>query len=441
MNDPSQNENFQLLGCDDEDVFNAQLKAWTPPPKLGSQSVTLLVTRPGRTAAKTFVMRKDGKIEPVDYKAGIEFEVAEISVNCAWDLFRALQATADSKVESFVVRGAISAAGRAALARRGVILRRSSSDKWLESERHLVDLPSRMFIADVDHWPLPAGIASTDLAAQAVHVAARFAVIEPSFTNAALIAQASNSAGQSESEFSLKLWGWLREPTTTEDLRGWTHAMNAALGPTALSKAALDAMQARTGQPIYHHTPHFIGMTDPMQGRRWCYLHRGDGEIDLKLARRAAPGTALTSARPRVAAGPKNEQPSVTLGERSRVAAGFGKDQWKARLDAELGVSGCYGAIHTAAYAAVAAGASDEEIVAEIRTAAGDGRNFPSWSVAYVKEKTSPFFLASLIADARQREAGRSGRIDANAAELRTHLGLAARSESRKDTRAKTPAR
>jgi hypothetical protein len=65
MSDPSQNESFQLLGCDDEDVFNAQLKAWTPPPKPDAPSVTFLVTSPGHTAAKTFVMR-DGKIEPVD---------------------------------------------------------------------------------------------------------------------------------------------------------------------------------------------------------------------------------------------------------------------------------------------------------------------------------------------------------------------------------------
>jgi hypothetical protein len=247
-----------------------------------------------------------------------------------------------------------------------------------------------MFVADVDHWPLPAGITPTDLIAQAVHVVARFAAIEPSFANAALIAQARNSAGQSVTEFSLKLWGWLREPTTTEDLRGWTHAMNAALRPTALGKAALDAMQARTGQPIYHHTPHFIGMTDPMQGRRWLYLHRGDGEIELKLARCAAPSVAtLKSALPRIAAGPESAQPPVAPGMRSRVAAGFGKDRWKAQLDAELGVSGCYRAIHTAVYAAVAAGANDEEIVSEIHAAAGDGRKFPSWSPAYVKEKTT----------------------------------------------------
>ena len=268
-----------------------------------------------------------------------------------------------------------------------------------------------------------------------MHVAARFAMIEPSFANAALIAQASNSAGQSESEFSLKLWGWLREPTTTEDLRGWTHAMNMGLGPTALGKTALDAMQARTVQPIYHHTPRFIGMADPMQGKRWRYLHRAGAMIELKLARCAAPGATLKSARPRIAAGPENAQP-VASGMRPRAAAGFGKDRWKAQLDAELGVSGCYRAIHTAVYAAVAAGANDEEIVAEIRAAAGDGRKFPSWSPAYVKEKTSPFFLASMIADARMREADRPGRIAAGVAGVRTHLGLApAGKTSKRQTR------
>jgi hypothetical protein len=152
--------------------------------------------------------------------AGVKFQVAEISAKSAWDLFRALQATAHSEVESFAVRGAISAAGRAALAKHGVIYRRSA-DRWRKAgQQHVEDAPSYMFVADVDHWPLPAGITPTDLIAQAVHVVARFAAIEPSFANAALIAQASNSAGQSVTEFSLKLWGWLREPTTTEDLRG-----------------------------------------------------------------------------------------------------------------------------------------------------------------------------------------------------------------------------
>ena len=413
--DPSQNEIFGFLGFGDEDVYDARLRTWVPPTKPDAPSVTLLITLPGHTAAKTFVMR-GGKIEVVDYNAGIEFEAAEISVNSAWDLFRALHATAHSEVESFAVRGAISAAGRAALAQDGVVCRRSA-DKWLESERHLMDAPSPLFVADVDHWPLPAGIAPTDLAAQAAHVAARFAEIEPSFEGAALIAQASNSAGQSMAEFSLKLWGWLREPTMTEDLRGWTHAMNVGLGPTDLGKAALDIKQARTVQPIYHHTPRFDGMADPMQGKRWLYLHRAGGEIELKLARCAAPGAASKSARPQVGAG----------------AMGG----WKARLRAELGSSGCYGAIHTAAYAAVAAGASDEEIVAEIRAAAADGRKFPSWSAAYVKEKTSPFFLASLIADARGREADRPHRIEADIADLRAHLGLAARSENTKGARAR----
>ena len=397
--------------------------------------MTFLITLSGYTATKTFVMR-DGKIEPVDYDAGAKFQVAEINVKSAWDLFRALQATAHSEVENFAVQGAISAVGRAALAKGGEIYRRSA-DRWREAgQQHVEDALSHVFIADVDHWPLPAGIVATDLAAQAAHVAARFAMIEPSFANAALIAQASNSAGQSEGEFSLKLWGWLREPTTTEDLRSWTHAMNAALGPTSLGKAALDAMQARTGQPIYHHTPHFVGMTDPMQGRRWRYLHRAGDMIELKLARCVAPGAALKSARSRIAAGLKNEQPPVTPGERPRVAAGFGKDRWKAQLDAELGVSGCYGAIHSAVYAAVAAGANDEEIVAEIRAAADDGRKFPSRSPAYVKEKTSPYFLASMIADARMREGDRPRRIAASVAGMRTHLGLApAEKTSKRQTR------
>ena len=414
MIDPSLNGIFQWLGYDDEDVFNARLKTWVPPPKPGGQSLTLLITLPGYTAAKTFEMR-DGKIEPVDYDAGWEFKVAEINVNSVWDLFRALQTTAVSEVESFAVRGAISTAGRAALAKKGVIYRRGG-DTWPGDERHLMDALSHMFVADVDDWELPVEILPTDLMSQAEYVAARFAQIEPSFKDAALIAQASNSAGQSETEFSLKLWGWLREPVTTEDLRNWTHAMNAALGPTACGKAALDFHQAVTVQPIYHHTPRFTGMADPMQGKRWRYLHRAGGMIELKLAHGAAG----------VGFAPASAQPHITMD-------GGG---WKARLRAELGVSGCYSAIKTAAYAAVEAGASDEEIVAEIRAAAGDGRKFHSWKPAYVKEKMSPSFLRPLIANARMKETDRPSRIAAGVAGVRTHLGLApAAKTSRRQTR------
>ena len=194
--------------------------------------------------------------------------------------------------------------------------------------------------------------------------------------------------------------------------------MNAALGPTASGRKALDPKQMRAVQPIYHHNPRFIGMADPMESKRWRYLHRAGGEIELKLPRRAgALGSAPDSARPQVATGP-------------------GGERWKARLRAELGISGCYGAIHTAVYAAVAAGASDEEIIAEIRADASDGRKFPSWSAAYVKEKTNPSFLASMIADARQREAERTRRTAAKIAGLRSHLGLAAHGPRTREARA-----
>jgi hypothetical protein len=171
-----------------------------------------------------------------------------------------------------------------------------------------------------------------------------------------------------------------------------------------------------TVQPIYHHTPRFTGMADPMQGKRWRYLHRAGGMIELKLAHGAAGvGFAAASA-----------QPHITMD-------GGG---WKARLRAELGVSGCYIAIKTAAYAAVEAGASDEEIVAEIRAAAGDGRKFHSWKPAYVKEKMSPSFLRPLIANARMKETHRPSRIAAGVAGVRTHLGLApAAKTSRRQTR------
>lgn len=404
MIDPSLNGIFQWLGYDDEDVFDAQLKTWVPPPKPGGQSLTLLITLPGYSAAKTFIMREDGRVDPVEYDAGWEFKVAEINVNSVWDLFRALQTTAVSEVQSFAVRGLISAAGRTALAKKGVIHRRGG-DTWPEDERHFVDALSYMFVADVDDWELPVEILPTDLMSQAEYVATRFAQIEPSFKDAALIAQASNSAGQSETEFSLKIWGWLREPTTTADLRSWTHAMNGALGPTALGKAALDFHQVVTVQPIYHHTPRFTGMADPMRGQRWLYLHRAGGMIELKLAHGAA-GFSFT---------PTSARPQVIAGE----------DGWKARLRAELGVSGCYSAIKTAAYAAVEAGANDEEIIAEICAAAGDGRKFHSWKPAYVKEKTSPSFLRPLIANARVKEADRPDRIAAGVAGVRTHLGLA----------------
>ena len=322
----------------------------------------------------------------------------------AWDLFRALKATAESEVESFAVRSAISDAGRSALDQRGFIFRRSS-EAHPKAERHLADRPSRVFIVDVDHWALPQGVAPTDLEGQAARVIAELAAIEPSLANAALIVQASNSAGQSVETVSLKIWGWLHEPTTTADFRDWTNAMNAALGPKAL-----DPKQARAVQPIYHHNPRFSGMHDPMLGGRWLFQHRDGGEVALSLSR----GARLVGWSPPNSAG------------RLHVATGKDDPYWKARLRADLGVSGCYGAVHTAVYAAVAFGASDEAIVSEIRAAARDGRKFHNarWTPAYVREKTSPSFVAPMIRDARAREAERSKRIASAFADLRDRLGL-----------------
>jgi hypothetical protein len=269
----------------------------------------------------------------------------------------------------------------------------------------LADRPSRVFIVDVDDWALPPGVAPTDLEGQAASAIAELAAIEPSLANAALIVQASNSAGQSVETFSLKIWSWLHEPTTTADFRDWTKAMNAALGPKAL-----DPKQARAVQPIYHHSPRFLGMRDPMLGGRWLYQHSGGGEVALTLSR----GARLVSSPPPGGPG------------RLHVATGKDVPYWKARLRANLGVSGCYGAVHAAAYSAVAFGASDEEIISEIRAAARDGRKFHNarWTPAYVREKTSPSFVASMIRDARAREAERSKRIASAFADLRDRLGL-----------------
>ena len=162
----------------------------------------------GHTAAKTYEKIETGEIKPTDYDAGMKFTAVEIRVRSAWDLFRALKATAESEVESFAVRGAISDAGRSALDRGGLIFRRSSEARP-EATRHLADRPSRVFIVDVDHWALPQGVAPTDVEGQAADAIAELATIEPSLANAALIVQASNSAGQSAQTFSIKIWGWL----------------------------------------------------------------------------------------------------------------------------------------------------------------------------------------------------------------------------------------
>src|ERR1700733_9696893 len=407
MSDPSKDAIFLMLGIEPGDEFNQHLRAWTPlKPQPSEDRICLLIPARGHTAAKAYEKLETGEIKITEYDAGKKFTAVEIRVRSAWDLFRTLKATAESEVESFAVRGAISDAGRSALD-KGLIFRRSSEAQY-EATRHLADRPSRVFIVDVDDWALPPGVAPTDLEGQAASAIAELAAIEPSLANAALIVQASNSAGQSVETFSLKIWAWLHEPTTTADFRDWTKAMNAALGPKAL-----DPKQARAVQPIYHHKPRFSGMRDPMLGGRWLYQHRGGGEVPLTLSR----GARLVSSPPPGGAG------------RLHVATGKDDDPcWKARLRANLGVSGCYGAVHAAVYAAVAFGASDEEIISEIRAAASDGRKFHNarWRPAYVREKTSPSFVASMIRDARAREARRSKRIASAFAALRDRLGLGA---------------
>jgi hypothetical protein len=265
-------------------------------------------------------------------------------------------------------------------------------------------------VADADHWPLPTGIAKTDLKAQAEHVVAEVAKHESSFADATLVVQASNSAGQSDSDFSLKLYGWTRDAVTTEALRDWTHAINAMLVVTTF-----DIKQPRAVQPIYHHAPRFIGMSDPMQGRRWLYLHRGGGEIVLTLTQEAV---FVASAPPSRAA---------------RSAGGRAPIRWKERLRAELGVTACYGSIHGAVYRAVASGANDREIIEEIRAVARDGRVFDprKWDADYVRDKTDPSFIAEIIRDAQAREALRPARIASLRVGICAALGLGGASDKR----------
>jgi hypothetical protein len=411
MSDPSEREAYRRLGFETNDAREKTLNVWVPSgvPNSSKDRLTLLLPSRGYRAAKLYRKHEDGKVKVFEYDAGTWFRVVEIGVNSAWDLFRALSATSVGAGENFAVRAGLSASGRSRLAAGREILRRSS-EKYPEAQRNLEDRASHLFVADADHWPLPTGIAKTDLKAQAEHVVAEVSKHEPSFADATFVVQASNSAGQSDSDFSLKLYGWMRDAVTTETLRDWTHAVNAMLVVTTF-----DIKQPRTVQPIYHHAPRFIGMSDPMQGRRWQYLHRGGREIVLTLTQEAV---FVASAPPSGA---------------TRSAGGCAPIRWKERLRAELGVTACYGAIHGAVYRAIASGANDREIIEEIRAVARDGRVFDpgKWDAEYVRDKTDPSFIAEIIRDAQAREALRAVRIAALRVGICAALGLGGASDKR----------
>jgi hypothetical protein len=191
MSDPSEGEAYRRLGFETHDAREKTLDVRIPggAPDSSVDLLTLLLPARGYRAAKLYRKDEDGRVKAFEYDAGTWFRVVEIGVNSAWDLFRALSATSVSAVESFAVRGGLSASGRSRLAAGREILRRSS-EKYPEAQRNLEDRPSHLFVADADHWPLPTGIAKTDLKAQAEHVIAEVAKHEPSFPDATFVVHA-----------------------------------------------------------------------------------------------------------------------------------------------------------------------------------------------------------------------------------------------------------
>jgi hypothetical protein len=128
MSDPSEGEAYRRLGFETNDAREKTLDVRIPggAPDSSMDRLTLLLPARGYRAAKLYRKDEDGRVKAFEYDAGTWFRVVEIGVKSAWDLFRALSATSVSAVESFAVRGGLSA---------------SADRRWRREERSCVVHP------------------------------------------------------------------------------------------------------------------------------------------------------------------------------------------------------------------------------------------------------------------------------------------------------------
>ena len=331
----------------------------------------------GPQATKRF--QKDaltGQIVEEGYGNAKHFRLRPASFTDIVDLFEKLRLL-QAEAKTFIVRGE---------PREGVDLSRALRRLGPEPNEPatFAPCPRSWAMLDIDRRPAPDGIDPVTDPERAINFLK--ANLPPELDDVDLVISWGASQGIKPGKFSAHVFFLLDGPVPDEDLKRWARSQR--------DRFSIDPAVFHPVQPHYTAAPVFVGLKDPLAGRRLVLIKRGRRTASLKVP----PETADSSFD------------AVAVG----VRTSHGYDEHRARIGTEdgfhaplLSAIGAYVRSHPGAETDVEALAKD--LSAAVRKADPGGR-----TPQEIERYASPKFLGEIITsilrkDAAPRPGGWSG--------------------------------
>jgi hypothetical protein len=237
---------------------------------------TLRTSTPGG-ATKSFIRARDGAMSKTSYAKVAFWNISTIAVASFDDLARELAGLVEDQAAT-VVRGAPKA---------GLDLSRPQRRKTTGDSATLDDVPRRWLHLDLDNVSAPHVDVIDDPSGAIDYALDLVAAHAPELEGASCFAAFSSSAGVFDpTAAKLHLWYWLDRPYSGAELKRWASRVNEGAG-----SKLIDPQLFVAAQPNYTARPVFVGMPDPLPGRRRWTIRRGFAdqatlEIPAQAARR-----------------------------------------------------------------------------------------------------------------------------------------------------------
>jgi hypothetical protein len=262
---------------------------------------TLRTSTPGG-ATKSFIRARDGAMSKTSYAKVAFWNISTIAVASFDDLARELAGLVEDQAAT-VVRGAPKA---------GLDLSRPQRRKTTGDSATLDDVPRRWLHLDLDNVSAPHVDVIDDPSGAIDYALDLVAAHAPELEGASCFAAFSSSAGVFDpTAAKLHLWYWLDRPYSGAELKRWASRVNEGAG-----SKLIDPQLFVAAQPNYTARPVFVGMPDPLPGRRRWTIRRGFAdqatlEIPAQAATRSARRAPTTG---RAATSPSSCRASTAKG-------------------------------------------------------------------------------------------------------------------------------
>ena len=242
-------------------------------------ALTVLRTSTPGGATKSFIRARDGALTKTSYAKVVFWNIDTVTVASFEDLARELSGLVEDQA-AMVVRGAPKA---------GLDLSRPQRRKTSGPDATLDDVPRRWLHLDLDNVAAPHLDVIDDPSGAIDYALDLVAAHAPELDGASCFAAFSSSAGVSDpTAAKLHLWFWLDRPYSGDELKRWAARVNESAG-----FKLIDPQLFVAAQPNYTARPVFVGMPDPLPGRRRWAIRRGYADeaalaIPDQTARRAS---------------------------------------------------------------------------------------------------------------------------------------------------------